>query len=153
MRLAARHLRALDIPESLTGLREKTAAMLPRIDLPDLLLEVHAWTGFLDVLLNLDAGLTQLRTEGYPVREADVARLSPLGHAHLNELGRYRFPRSCPTTGCARCATPTPWTIRPDMRCTSRCRGVPGACQEAAAVGSSAGVQQPHVDVTGPSVP
>jgi len=48
MRLTVERLDALEVPESLVALRERTAAMLPRIDLPDLLLEVHAWTGFLD---------------------------------------------------------------------------------------------------------
>jgi len=32
-----------------------------------------------------------LRAAGYPVRDEDVARISPLGHAHLNVLGRYTF--------------------------------------------------------------
>lgn len=31
--------------------------------------------------------------------EQDLIRLSPLGHAHLNELGRYRFPVLTPGTG------------------------------------------------------
>jgi TnpA family transposase len=37
----------------------------------------------------MDAALTQLRLEGHEVREADVARLSPLSHGHINLLGRY----------------------------------------------------------------
>jgi TnpA family transposase len=41
--------------------------------------------------LYLDKAITQLRAEGYPVRDEDVARISPLGHAHLNVLGRYTF--------------------------------------------------------------
>ncbi|NJO83029.1 MAG: transposase, partial [Blastochloris sp.] len=28
---------------------------------------------------------------GYPVQDADVARISPLGYAHLHVLGRYTF--------------------------------------------------------------
>lgn len=36
----------------------------------------------------LDAAVTALRERGDPV---DAARLSPLGHAHLNCLGRYSF--------------------------------------------------------------
>lgn len=39
----------------------------------------------------LDAIVTDLRTKNVPVRDEDVARLSPLGHAHLNCLGRYAF--------------------------------------------------------------
>ncbi len=40
----------------------------------------------------LDAIVADLRGKGVPVRESDVARLAPLGHAHLNCLGRYSFP-------------------------------------------------------------
>jgi TnpA family transposase len=39
----------------------------------------------------MDAALRQLRAEGYEVRDEDVARLSPLGHEHINMLGRYAF--------------------------------------------------------------
>ena len=39
----------------------------------------------------LDAALAQLRREGYPIHDADVARLSPLIHEHINMLGRYSF--------------------------------------------------------------
>jgi len=31
--------------------------------------------------------------------EQDAARLSPLGHAHVNELGRYGLPRAGPDAG------------------------------------------------------
>jgi len=41
--------------------------------------------------LYMDAVLTQLRNEGYPVRPEDEARLSPFGHEHINMLGRYSF--------------------------------------------------------------
>jgi hypothetical protein len=37
------------------------------------------------------AALRQLRKEGFEVRDEDVARLSPLGHEHINLLGRYAF--------------------------------------------------------------
>ena len=39
----------------------------------------------------MEAVLNQLRAEGYPVNTADVARLSPLLHEHVNMLGRYSF--------------------------------------------------------------
>lgn len=39
----------------------------------------------------IDATLAQLRQEGYPVRNEDVARLSPLIYEHINLLGRYLF--------------------------------------------------------------
>ncbi len=56
--------------------------------------------GALGLLLNMivlwntvymDAALNQLRQDGYPVRDDDVARLSPLLHEHINMLGRYSF--------------------------------------------------------------
>jgi len=39
----------------------------------------------------IEAALEQLRTEGFEVRDEDVARLSPLIHDHINMLGRYSF--------------------------------------------------------------
>ena len=39
----------------------------------------------------LEAALNQLRAGGYPVKDEDVARLSPLLHEHINMLGRYSF--------------------------------------------------------------
>jgi TnpA family transposase len=38
-----------------------------------------------------EAALEQLRKEGFPIREEDAARLSPLIHDHINLLGRYSF--------------------------------------------------------------
>ena len=38
-----------------------------------------------------DAALAQLRAQSYSVLDADAARLSPLGDAHLNVHGRYSF--------------------------------------------------------------
>lgn len=43
----------------------------------------------------IDTAIDQLREAGHEVRDEDVARLSPLGHAHVNMLGRYAFtPRA-----------------------------------------------------------
>ena len=39
----------------------------------------------------MDAAITQLRREGLPVRDDDVARLWPFVHEHINFLGRYSF--------------------------------------------------------------
>ena len=39
----------------------------------------------------IEAALNQLRAEGYVFKDADVARLSPLLHEHINMLGRYSF--------------------------------------------------------------
>jgi Tn3 transposase DDE domain len=42
----------------------------------------------------MEAALQQLRAEGVPVAAADVARLSPLVHQHINFQGRYSFALS-----------------------------------------------------------
>jgi TnpA family transposase len=39
----------------------------------------------------LDAAITQLRHQGYPVLDEDVARLSPFVHSHLGVHGTYTF--------------------------------------------------------------
>lgn len=39
----------------------------------------------------MDAALNELRAEGFDLRDDDVQRLSPLGHDHINFLGRYQF--------------------------------------------------------------
>ena len=39
----------------------------------------------------MDAALDELRKDGIPVADEDVKRLSPLGHKHINFLGRYQF--------------------------------------------------------------
>ena len=39
----------------------------------------------------IDAIRAQLRLEGHPVHDEDIARLSPLVHEHINMLGRYSF--------------------------------------------------------------
>jgi hypothetical protein len=40
----------------------------------------------------MQAALDQLRAEGYPVHEADLASLSPARFEHLNPFGKYYFP-------------------------------------------------------------
>ena len=54
----------LDEPASLAWLREKLLAMLPRVDLPELLLEVHERTGFADAFTHVAEG--GARVEGLP---------------------------------------------------------------------------------------
>jgi len=41
-------------------LRALVAAMLPHIDLPELLLEVHAWTGFLNAYVHVSGQDTRM---------------------------------------------------------------------------------------------
>ena len=56
LKLNVDRLGALGESKSLRWLRRTTGAMLPRIDLPDLLFEVDSWTGFLDAFVHLDGG-------------------------------------------------------------------------------------------------
>ena len=44
--------------------------------------------------LYMEAARTQMRAEGLAVQAADVARLSPLVHQHINFQGRYSFALS-----------------------------------------------------------
>ncbi len=46
----------------------------------------------------IDAAVRALRAGGHPVIDDDAARLSPLGHEHINLLGRYAFPRPSANT-------------------------------------------------------
>lgn len=46
--LTISHLDKLEEPDSLQILRRQVAALLPRVDLPEVILEIHAKTGFLD---------------------------------------------------------------------------------------------------------
>jgi hypothetical protein len=95
-RLSVDKLGALDEPQSLTWLRITTAAMLPRIDLPDLLFEVHAWTGFLNAFTHvsthtarMDGLLTSL--VAVLVSESCNVGLTPVINPNLAELTRARL--------------------------------------------------------------
>ncbi|GGP14696.1 hypothetical protein GCM10012278_71650 [Nonomuraea glycinis] len=50
----------------------------------------------------LSAAVDRLRAQGVPVKDEDAARLSPLGHAHVNVLGRYAIASSAPAEGLRR---------------------------------------------------
>ncbi|WP_433213442.1 Tn3 family transposase [Microtetraspora malaysiensis] len=39
----------------------------------------------------MDRALDQLKADGYPLAEEDVARLSPFVRQHLNVIGTYSF--------------------------------------------------------------
>ncbi len=55
----------LEEPPSLVRLRDEAAALLPRVDLPELLLEVHAWTGFASQFTHVSEG--GARVEDLPI--------------------------------------------------------------------------------------
>jgi TnpA family transposase len=95
-RLSVDKLGALDEPASLTWLRTTTAAMLPPIDLPDLLFEVHAWTGFLDAFTHASTHAT--RMEGLLtslvavlISESCNVGFTPVSNPNRAELTRARL--------------------------------------------------------------
>ncbi|WLQ69231.1 Tn3 family transposase [Streptomyces glycanivorans] len=95
-RLSVDKLGALGESASLTWLRKTTLAMLPRIDLPDLLFEVHSWTGFLDAFTHVSTSAT--RMEGLPVSlvallvsESCNIGLTPVTNPAYPELTRSRL--------------------------------------------------------------
>jgi TnpA family transposase len=63
----------------------------------------------------IDAALRQLRSQGYPVRDEDVARLSPFMRNHINVDGKYSFTPVKPA-GRAEGATATRQLRDPDAR-------------------------------------
>jgi TnpA family transposase len=58
------NLDKVDEPESLIALRERVADLLPRVDLPEILLEIHLRTGFADAFTHISEA--QSRVEDLP---------------------------------------------------------------------------------------
>jgi TnpA family transposase len=87
MRLAVSRLDAVAEPASQGALRSAVAAMLPRVDLPELLLEVHAWTGCLDEFTNVSGSATRL--EGLHITAAAllVAEACNVGLTPVTKAG------------------------------------------------------------------
>ena len=78
------------------------------------------WVSFLNCLVlwntaYIDAALNRLRAQGYPVRDEDVARLSPFMRNHVNLHGKYSFTAVEPA-GPGKGATATRQLRDPDAR-------------------------------------
>lgn len=89
-------LGALGEPKSLTWLRGRVEKMLPKIDLPDLLFEVNAWTGFLDAFVHLGDGTTRMKdlptsVVALLVSEACNIGLAPVVNPGYEALTRARL--------------------------------------------------------------
>ncbi len=83
-------------PDSLTALRGQLAARLPRIDLPDLLLEVAGWTGFPAEFTHVTEGASRatdlpLSVCAVLIAEACNIGLEPLVHPAQPALTRARL--------------------------------------------------------------
>lgn len=86
----------LEEPASLVALRAGVAALLPRADLPEILLEVQAWTGFADAFTHLSearARAADLATSLCAVLLAEACNvgLEPLVHPAVPALTRARL--------------------------------------------------------------
>ena len=94
IRLAVDRLEAVGEPASLVQLRETVTAMLPWVDLPDLLLEVHGWTGFLDEYRH--AGGLAARMDDLPVSVAAllVAEACNVGLTPVTDPGSPALTRA-----------------------------------------------------------
>ena len=80
----------------------------------------------------MQAVVENLQAHGRSVNPAELARVSPLAHRHINFLGRYAFtlPEATPAENSGLCATPipnrifaTPYVSRPFL---SHARSVTG---------------------------
>jgi hypothetical protein len=61
----------------------------------------------------LSPAVDQLRAQRVPIKGENAARLSPLGHAHLNCLGGYAIASSAPTAGLRQLARSDLRTLSP----------------------------------------
>lgn len=82
-KLNVEKLHALGEPKSLAWLRGRMEKMLPKIDLPDPLFEVNAWTGLLDAFVHQGDGRTRMKNLGTPI----VALLAFGGLQHRHDPG------------------------------------------------------------------
>jgi TnpA family transposase len=87
MRLGVSRLDAVGEPASLVELRQQVAAMLPHVDLPELLLEVHAWTGFLDEFTHVSGASTRLEGLAVTVAALLVAEACNVGLVPVTKPG------------------------------------------------------------------
>lgn len=91
VKLSVARMDALEVPESLTRLRTQVAGLLPQVDLPEILLEVHSWTGFLNAYTHVSGAGSRMSdlpvsVAAVLIAEACNVGLTPVaaeGHAAL----------------------------------------------------------------------
>ncbi|OPC77682.1 Tn3 family transposase [Embleya scabrispora] len=93
-KLNVEKLGALGEPASLSWLRRTVEGMLPRIDLPDLLFEVHAWTGFLDAFTYPGEGRTRMEDLTTSMVALLVAEACNIGRTPVIDPNRPALTRS-----------------------------------------------------------
>ena len=93
-RLSVERFEALEKPASLLALRKQVQAMLPRVDLPDLLMEVHAWTGFLDAYQHVSGADVRMNDLAQSVAALLVAEACNVGLTPVVSSGNDALRRS-----------------------------------------------------------
>ncbi len=93
-RLHVDHLDAIGEPDSLVWLRGTAQTMLPRVDLPELLLEAHAWTGFLDAYTHLAETSTRTKDLSVSVAALLVAEACNVGLTPVIKPGEAALSRA-----------------------------------------------------------
>ena len=78
-KLSVTPLGALEVPESLTALRVQVAGLLPRVDLPEILLEVHSWTGFLNAYAHVSGAASRMADLSLSVAAVLIAEACNVG--------------------------------------------------------------------------
>ncbi len=110
VRLHLARLEALEEPQTLVALREVVARMLPRVDLPEVLLEVDAWTGYLAEFTHVAESGTRMADLATSMAAVLVAEGCNLGLAPVVKPGHPALTRDrlshVGQTTCA--ATPSP---------------------------------------------
>jgi len=84
----------LDEPASLLALREQVTALLPRVDLPDLLLEVASWTGFPTEFTHVSEGASRAEELHLSVCGVLIAEAGNIGLQPLVQPGRAALTRA-----------------------------------------------------------
>ena len=88
-RLSLTPLDKLDEPLSLVKLREQVESLLPRVDLPDAILEIHGLTGFADEFTHISEGRGRVRDLALSICAVLVAEACNIG---LEPLVRPEVP-------------------------------------------------------------
>ena len=104
-RLSLTPLDKLDEPLSLVTLREQVESLLPRVDLPDAILEIHALTGFADEFTHISEGRGRvgdlaLSICAVLVAEACNIGLEPLVRPEVPSGGRVKSMLDGPVSRC-----------------------------------------------------
>ena len=87
IRIRVAPLEAVPEPPSLLALRELAGRMLPRVDLPELLLEVDAWTGFTAEFTHLAESGTRMDDLAVSVCAVLVAEACNIGFTPVSKPG------------------------------------------------------------------